>query len=457
MDHMENNEILEPEQEAVPSVPETEAAPESLQPEQETVQFVLQSDEKPEPIQPEQPEAPAGPACKKRKKKTAGKRLLTTLLAVVLLLAMGAGIGSLACYSRLAAQEKRTEQLLTDLNQQIAQLQEELNSKSFTGNGNSISGSANDTADGTLTPGQVYADVVDSVVAITTEIAVTNGSTVTTAISYGTGFVLTEDGFVVTNYHVVEGGTTLTVTTSDGTDHGAILRGYDSTNDIAVLKIEAQGLQAVRIGSSSDLIVGDQVVVIGNPLGELTSTLTVGFISGKDRIITTDGSQINMLQTDAAVNSGNSGGPIFNMNGQVVGIITAKYSGLSTSGATIEGIGFAIPMDDVISKITDLKDYGYITGAYLGVSVQDMDQTVAEYYGLPLGAYVYSTVSGYCADAAGVQSKDIIIGLGDYTITGINSLTRALQNFEAGETTTITVWRSGLEIELEITLDEKPH
>ena len=431
MEYTENNDILEPEQ--------------------EVTSFVLQEEAQVPPIQEE-------PQSQKERKKGKGNRFLKSLVAVILLLAMGGSIGALFCYSRLAAQEKRTEQLLTDLQQQIADLQEELNDKSFTGNGNSISGTPNEGIDGGLTPGQVYAQAVDSVVAITAEISTNNGGLVTTAYSFGSGFVLTADGYIVTNHHVIEGCTAVTVTTSDGADHIAIVRGYDATNDIAVLKIQANDLQPVKLGSSSDLIVGDQVVVVGNPLGdELTSTLTVGYISGKDRVITTDGSQINMLQTDASVNSGNSGGPILNMKGEVVGIISAKYSGTSGSGATIEGIGFAIPMDDVISKITDLKDYGYITGAYLGVLVQDMDRQAAEFYGLPLGVYVSGVTDGFCAKEAGVQPKDIIVGLGDTTITSMNSLTRALQNFKAGDTTTITVWRSGMELKLEITLDEKPH
>ena len=431
MDHTDNNEFIQQEQE------------------QEVTSFVLQEEQPVEPVE-EETVAP-------EKKKKNGKRILAGILAAVLFMGIGAGVASLCCYGRLAAQEKRTEQLLTILNQQIQELKEELDSKSFTGNGNSISGTDNVGIDGGMTPAQVYAKTADSVVAITTQIAMTEGSTVTTAVSFGSGFILTTDGYVVTNHHVIEGATSVTVTTGDGKEYPAVIRGYDSTNDIAVLKIQGENLPAVKLGSSSELIVGDQVAVIGNPLGELTSTLTVGYVSAKDRIITTDGSQINMIQTDASVNSGNSGGPIFNMKGEVVGIITAKYSGLSASGASIEGIGFAIPMDDVLSKINDLKDYGYITGAYLGVLVQDMDRSVAEYYGLPLGAYVAGVTEGFCAEKAGLQAKDIIIGLGEYSVVGLNSLTSALQNFKAGDTTTITVWRSGLELELEITLDEKPH
>jgi len=145
------------------------------------------------------------------------------------------------------------------------------------------------------------------------------------------------------------------------------------------------------------------------------------------------------------------------MNGEVVGITTAKYSGASSSGASIEGIGFAIPIDDVVAKIQDLMEYGYVTGAYLGVAVRDMDPSVSEAYGLPMGAYVAETTKGYCAEKAGVLAKDVIIGLGEHKVTSLNDLTAALQNFQAGDTTTITVWRAGAELELSITLDEKPH
>lgn len=425
---MEWNENLEPEQQA-------------QAPAEEPVEHI-----------PEVTHTPPQPAAKKRR-----RRYPVAKAVLCLAVAAAFAVVIFSCTARLTAQEKRTEQLLSQLQQQIAALEEELNSKSFTGNGNSVSGTDNVGLDGGMTPAQVYAKTVDSVVAITNEIVLGSGSQVATATSSGTGFILTEDGYIVTNYHVVENATKLTVTTYDGAEYIAQVCGFDSTHDLAVLKVEATGLQAAVIGSSKDLIVGDQVAVIGNPLGDLTSTLTVGYISAKDRVITTDGSQINMLQTDASVNSGNSGGPVFNMKGEVVGIITAKYSGTTTSGASIEGIGFAIPIDDVTRKISDLREFGYITGAYLGILAQDMDRNVAEYYGLPLGAYVKSTTAGYCAEAAGVQAKDIIIGLGDYVISNMNDLSRALQEFQAGDTTVITVWRSGVQLELEITLDEKPH
>jgi serine protease Do len=212
----------------------------------------------------------------------------------------------------------------------------------------------------------------------------------------------------------------------------------------------------VKLGSSDKMKVGDQVAAIGNPLGELTSTLTVGYVSAKDRMVSTEGSYLNMIQTDAAINSGNSGGPLFNSHGEVVGITTAKYSGSSSSGASIEGIGFAIPIDDVMPLVDDLMNYGYINSAYLGVMVSDVDAATASHYGLPVGAYVQEVTEGYCAEKAGLQAKDIIVAVGPHKVDGVSGLVKVLRKFKAGETTTITVFRGGQELSLTITLDEKP-
>jgi len=195
------------------------------------------------------------------------------------------------------------------------------------------------------------------------------------------------------------------------------------------------------------------VVAIGNPLGELSSTQTVGYISGIDREVSTDSlTTISMIQTDAAINPGNSGGPLFNMQGQVIGITTAKYS-----GTTIEGIGFAIPIDDVAPLIEDLISHGYVTGAYMGVSVTNTDEAAAAKFGLPTGAYIDSVEEGGAADRAGIQPKDIIIAVGEHTVSNVTDLTRSLRNYKAGDTATVTLLRSGKELKLEITFDEKPH
>lgn len=348
--------------------------------------------------------------------------------------------------------EERTDNTVEMLTKKIDALQKQIDTAATSG-GQTIQAP---TADGAMTPSQLYRYSVDSVVAISSTIQTTSFYGSSTGSSSGSGFILREDGYVVTNYHVVEGATAVDVILHDGTEYPAEVTGYDSTNDIAVLKIEATDLSAVSIGSSDDLIIGDMVVAIGNPLGELTATQTVGYVSGINREVTTDNTIISMIQTDAAINPGNSGGPLFNMNGEVIGITTAKYSGTTTSGASIEGIGFAIPIDDIKGIVSDLIDYGYVTGAYLGVYVENTDAESASMFGLPTGAYVVGVEKGYSADRAGIQTKDIIIDLGGTTVTNVTELTRALRNFKAGDTTTVTVIRSGSQLTLDITLDEKP-
>ena len=304
---------------------------------------------------------------------------------------------------------------------------------------------------GPITPGQVYAQNVHTVIVVNALIETREGYSEST----GSGFFISADGYAVTNYHVIEGATEVSVLTHDGEALKAQIVGSDATNDVALLKVEGENFPYATIGSSDALVVGDQVAAIGSPLGELTASMTVGYISAKDRIVNTDGTVINMLQTDAAINSGNSGGPLFNMNGQVVGIITAKYSGNSSSGVSIEGLGFAIPVDDVAGILADLQEFGYVTGAYLGVYVRDVDAS-AQSYGLPAGAFVEEPMAGLAADRAGVRSGDIIVNLGGYDITSITELTRVLRRFDAGDTTSLTVYRAGKQVYLEVTLDEKP-
>ena len=376
--------------------------------------------------------------------------------AGALALAFAILIGSNAITAALVS--NRWDSALNETEQHFSQkidaLQKQIDSAS---NANTALAGGSVAPGEALTPAQVYAQNVRSVVAISAMVQSNFYGQVTEGASSGSGFVLTQDGYVVTNYHVVENASAVSIITHDGTEHAATVVGFDSTNDVAVLKTEAEGLIPVTLGVSSDLIIGDMVVAIGNPLGELTSTQTVGYVSGMGREVATDSlTTISMIQTDAAINPGNSGGPLFNMAGEVVGITTAKYSGTTTSGASIEGIGFAIPIDDVMSMISDLMDYGYVTGAYLGVTVRNTDEAAAAMYNLPSGAYVDSVVEGGSADRAGVQPKDIIIDLGGHTVTNVTTLTRALRNFKAGDTTTITVIRSGLQKELTITLDEKP-
>ena len=381
-----------------------------------------------------------------------GKRILAAVLSAALV------IGSCAATAGIVNRrwEERMEQHQQQMNAALDELQEELKALREAQTGVSISGSPM-ASQGGLTPSQVYAMNVNSVVAISNQSTTNVWGQVSETAASGTGFIISSDGYILSNYHVVEGANKLTVITYMGDEYEAKLIGFDKMNDVSILKVEAQGLDPVTIGSSDDLIVGDQVVAIGNPLGELTSSLTVGYISAKDRTINTDGSLINMMQTDAAINPGNSGGPLFNMKGEVIGITTAKYSGSTGSGASIEGIGFAIPIADVMSMTEDLITNGYRTNmAYLGVVVMDLDSSTAAMYSLPMGSYVRSVEPGSCAETAGIQPKDIIIAIGEYGVEGNSTLQSALRKFKAGDSTTVTVYRAGAELELPITFDERP-
>ena len=307
-----------------------------------------------------------------------------------------------------------------------------------------------------LTVPEVYATNVVSTVGISGNVT-TNvwGQTVRNAVS-GSGFIISQDGYILTNYHVIDGVSDIKVTLHDGSSYDAQLVGGEEDNDIAVLKVEAQGLKPVVIGNSSDLHVGDQVVAIGNPLGELTFTLTGGYVSALDRNITmSDGVTMNMLQTDTAINSGNSGGPLFNLYGEVVGITTAKLSSSGGSGsASVERLGFAIPINDVVDMVSDIMEHGYVTGKpNVGILLEEVsDQAVR--YGIPAGAYVRGVLSGAAGEKAGLQEGDIITAVNDTAVTSISALQTAVRSFKAGDTAQFTVYRDGENKTLNITFDE---
>lgn len=310
-----------------------------------------------------------------------------------------------------------------------------------------------------LTPAQIYEKNVPAIVGIYNE-SLSNGYNVfgqrSTIASSGTGFIISSDGEILTNYHVVENAQTLTVTLHDGTQYPATVLGYEAESDIALIKIDASGLPTVTLGDSSSLAVGDEVVAIGNPLGELTYSLTVGYVSAKERAVNTDGTPINMMQLDATINSGNSGGPLFDICGNVVGIISAKYSGSTSSGTSIEGIGFAIPIDDVTAIMDDLRQYGAVQNrAFMGIYGSSISSSDADNYGLPMGVLVSSVQNGSCAEKAGLQRRDILTGIGGVTISSYEDLSRELKKYRAGDETTLTVYRSGQTVELTIVFDAK--
>ena len=308
-----------------------------------------------------------------------------------------------------------------------------------------------------LSPAQVYELTVNSVVGIQTEARTNIFGQEAVSASSGSGFILTEDGYIITNCHVIAGADTIRVDLYNGDSFPAQLIGSDAGFDIAVLKIEAYGLPAVSVGDSDKLRVGEEVVAIGNPLGELTFTMTNGILSALDREINTDGNPQSMLQTNAAINSGNSGGPLFDMDGNVIGVTTAKYSGSSASGTTIEGLGFAIPINEALKVAYDLVEHGYVKDqAYLGVVVATLNSQTAYYYGLPVGPRVESINPGSCAEKAGLKVGDVITACDGEAVENNPALLAALKRHRAGDTIELTVFRAGAELTLSVTLDEKP-
>ena len=308
-----------------------------------------------------------------------------------------------------------------------------------------------------MSPSEVYELAKQQVVGIRTDITVTNffGMTSSGAVS-GSGFIISEDGYIMTNYHVVEeayaGKLDVQVITYDGTQYVAAVVGVEPANDVAVLKIDAEGLTSASIGDSDALKVGDTIYAVGNPLGELEFSMSTGHVSALGREISTQESEsINMFQIDAAVNEGNSGGPVYNSNGEVVGIVTAKYS---SSG--VEGLGFAIPINDANSVASDLITKGYVSGkAYMGISYNPQYNSMyAQYYDMPLGVYVQAVTKDSAADKAGLQAGDIITAVGEYTVEDYNDLKKVLRQFSAFETAELTVYRAGDELHLPITFDE---
>ena len=309
----------------------------------------------------------------------------------------------------------------------------------------------------TLTAQEVYGINVDAVCGIATEVT-TNvfGQTASTAV-VGSGFVLTEDGYVVTNNHVVEGTDNVSVKLHDGSTYPAEIIGGDSLSDVALLKIEAEGLSHVAVGDSDAIAVGEGCIAIGNPLGELTFTMTGGYVSALPREINISGKPISMFQTDAAINAGNSGGPLFDMAGNVIGITSAKISGITGSGASIEGVGFAIPINEALRVVYDLQEYGYVRGrAFLGVTVKELDAATADTYGLPVGPIVQSVVADSCADRAGIAVKDIILRFNGRMVQTYTQLMSALNKCSAGDEVTLRIYRAGAELDVTLTLDERP-
>ncbi|MDR0905182.1 MAG: trypsin-like peptidase domain-containing protein [Oscillospiraceae bacterium] len=326
---------------------------------------------------------------------------------------------------------------------------------SASGNSNSTDANNALVLSGTLSGQEIYKIAANQVVCVSTEIPSQGWSPAETV--YGSGFVISEDGYILTNNHVIEYanlyGFPLTVLMRDGTSYKAKVIGSEADNDVAVIKIDATGLPPVKIGSSAAMEVGERIYAVGNPR-QLDYTMTDGIISALDRSVTvseSDNITINMFQISAAVNSGNSGGPVYNTRGEVLGIVSAKYS---SSGA--EGLGFAIPIDDAMDIASELIANGYVTGkARLGISVYTVDARTAEYYNMVEGVFVKTVEPGSCSEKAGIVPGDIITKLGDTDITSSETLKVAKRAYKAGDTAAVRVFRDGKTITLNITFDEE--
>lgn len=304
-----------------------------------------------------------------------------------------------------------------------------------------------------LTIPEVVDKVSPSVVGIS---CMTNSGTVT-----GTGIIMSKDGYIITNAHVVSGASAISVvlpssyteekSSSKDSTVTAKLIGKDTQTDLAVIKIEKSGLTAAEFGKSSEVKVGEVSIVIGNPLGfDLANSVTAGIISATNRTLTIEDRTMNLIQTDASINSGNSGGPLINAYGQVIGITSAKVA--STYG---EGLGFAIPIDEATPIIDDLIAHGYVTGRpTLGISGENVTDVYSQYYDIPKGFFVRNVESGSAAETAGIKVNDIVIGIQGKLIESIEEFNEYKQDYKAGDKIKISVYRDGKIIDKDVTLGE---
>ena len=403
------------------------------------------------PTPPEQPQysAPAQPEKPRRKKKFNGKKLARSVVALVLAAAMGFAGGFVG--AKYGGSGKVV----------IQQAAPSAASDSSTGSSGADSTiTAASSSGSSLTTEQVADMVSPSVVVITTEQVVYSqwswyGQSQVES-GAGSGVIISSDGYILTCAHVVDGASTITVTIGD-TDYTATLVGEDTTSDIAVIKIDADGLTPATVGNSDGLKVGQSVMAVGNPLGELGGTVTGGMISALNRSVTIQGSSsvntMSLIQMDASVSPGNSGGGLFNMNGELIGIVNAK-----SSSSDAEGLGFAIPINDAIKVAQELLENGYVTGRpYLGITylaVEDA-QTAAQLGVNAYGVYVVEVVKGGPAEKAGLQAGDRIVSVDGTEIASKDDLGTLMQKHAAGDTLSITIAREGQMQTVNVTLGEK--
>ena len=417
------------------------------QPEPETAYTAPQTDNgaggATPPVHPVQPQDAQPP---KKKKKFNGKHVARSAVALVLAAAMGFAGGFVG--AKFGGSGKVV----------IQQVAPSSTADSASGSDSSITAAS--SSGSSLTTEQVADLVSPSVVVITTEQVVYSqwswyGQNQVES-GAGSGVIISSDGYILTCAHVVDGASTITVTIGDK-DYTATLVGEDTTSDIAVIKIDADGLTPATVGNSDSLKVGQSVMAVGNPLGELGGTVTGGMISALNRSVTIQGSSsvntMSLIQMDASVSPGNSGGGLFNMNGELVGIVNAK-----SSSSDAEGLGFAIPINDAIKVAQELLENGYVTGRpYLGITYLAVtDAQTASQLGVnAYGVYVVEVVKGGPAEKAGLQAGDRIVSVDGTEIASKDDLGTLMQKHAAGDTLSITIAREGQMQTVNVTLGEK--
>ncbi|WP_455126403.1 S1C family serine protease [Ruminococcus sp.] len=416
---------------------------------------------------------------KKPKKKHTGLKVAAFVLAMVLVSG-----GSIGVYEGIRSSNADNSSSIVASNDSSAAESSTGDSSSSKKSDSSQSWIQLASTNGSMSVADIVKKVTPSVVGVQSTFSSPNGSNNNTMNGYGgffgygsqgnngsqgmtgvgTGIIMSKDGYIVTNAHVIyddehgygEASSVQIQMSDEETTYDARIVAYDKEADIAVLKIDADNLTAAEFGDSSSCEVGETVVAIGNPLGlQFQNTVTCGIISALDRKVTINDNTMTLIQTDTAINNGNSGGPLINSSGQVIGINSAKMSSTYSGEATVEGIGFAIPMSEAKSIVDDLINYGYVTGRpQLGISCQDVTEAVSQAYNIPVGAYIFSVTAGGAADQAGLQPGDVITGIQDQTISTTEELNAVKNQYKAGDTITLTYVRAGETKKVDVTLAE---
>lgn len=416
---------------------------------------------------------------KKPKKKHTGLKVAAFVLAMVLVSG-----GSIGVYESIRSSNADNSSSIVASNDSSAAESSTSDSSSSKKSDSSQSWIQLASTNGSMSVADIVKKVTPSVVGVQSTFSSSNGSNNNPMNGYGgffgygsqgnngsqgmtgvgTGIIMSKDGYIVTNAHVIyddeygygEASSVQIQMSDEETTYDARIVAYDKEADIAVLKIDADNLTPAEFGDSSSCEVGEMVVAIGNPLGlQFQNTVTCGIISALDRKVTINDNTMTLIQTDTAINNGNSGGPLINSSGQVIGINSAKMSSTYSGEATVEGIGFAIPMSEAKSIVDDLINYGYVTGRpQLGISCQDVTEAVSQAYNIPVGAYIFSVTAGGAADQAGLQPGDVITGIQDQTISTTEELNAVKNQYKAGDTITLTYVRAGETKKVDVTLAE---